>query len=103
MRYHKKDYDSSWEIFLEDKLLSKDRDKFNKIIQDFTNSEKSNLIINFEHTTELDTGGLGILLFALQKTTDASKKLLLKNPKDAVKLSLKMLKFDTLFEIEFTD
>lgn len=103
MQYRKKDFDDSREIFLEDKLLSEHCPKFKSLIEEFIGSSQKHLIINFEKAIALDTCGLGSLLFALQKISDANKSLLLKHPKNAVKDSLRMLKFDTLFKIEFAE
>lgn len=101
MQYRKKCHDSLTEIFVENKFVSGRCEKLSSLIDEFTNSPQTSLIIDFERTTALDTRGLGSLVLALQKVNDAGKSLLLRNPKDSVKDVLKVLKFDTLFTIEF--
>lgn len=101
MQYRKRDFESSCEIFIEDRLMSPDREEFNSIVGNFVNSEKQNLIINLTNTKYLDTAGLGTLLLALQKINDANKFLILRNPQTHIKESLSMLNFNSIFKIEF--
>ena len=80
MEYAKKDSEAISELFLANKLISKYRNEFIELIDNFIKSPQHTLILNFTKLDFIDSAGVGFLFIAFQEATDAKKSFILKNP-----------------------
>ena len=87
-------------IFIKDNLTFRDYLIFNKIVELIQSKQYTNICIDMEDCTFVDSAGLGMFVIAQDEAQKSKTNITLKNLNKSVKDLFCTARFDTLYNIE---